>query len=130
VPDSCLSDIAPQGNPADRLGALARNCIAGMRPLGAPELAKLGPGSTHRFPFELRDSTRCLRIAAAGAESVMELQVTVGGNQAEPFADSVRGGLALIPARGPICFASPGSYDVAVTMRGRGEVAGQVWQAE
>ncbi len=104
-----------------------------MQPLAAtPLVGTLEAGAALALPFTVTDASRCLRAAAAGAAGVEELALELRSEDDRVLSvDQLPGAIALANADGPVCASVAGNYRaIARALRGRGEVALQVWQAE
>lgn len=132
-PDGCTTDVTDPGAPEPLLAAVAKSCVADMKPL-APEplLVSLAPGTLKDMPFTITDPTKCIRAAAAGAKDVKELELTIVDRSDRILgADQLSGQVALANPDGPVCLKDPGQYRAVVRMvEGSGSVAIQVWQSE
>lgn len=133
LPDGCATAVPSSLAPRERLGALAQACALGLRPLSpAPRVAALSTGGTLAVPFSVTDASRCLRVGAAAAAGVQELELALVDSADRVLgAAQLAGGVAVANRDGPICVPSPGEYRALVrAVQGTGEVFLQVWQAE
>lgn len=131
--DGCAADVALGASARKGLQLLQDACVSSMREL-LPDVfvVDLRQGQKKELPFTVIEPERCLRVLAAGDDDVLDVGLAIidrlGG---ELSRDELVGPLALIEKNGPICLSEPGQYRAVVeVLRGQGEIALQVYQAE
>jgi hypothetical protein len=131
LPDGCWNGAADAGAAA-LLADLGERCAPGLAArLAAPLVVRLGEGASHELSLEIADPSKCLRGIAAGGEGIVELELILSDARgAELAADDLRGPIALLLPRGPVCLREGGAHRVTLrAAAGAGEVALQIWAA-
>jgi hypothetical protein len=125
VLEGCLVDVDFDAGTAAALEQASALCLAGMERMVTRE-------RDGGIEFRIDDPARCVRVAAAGARGVRAIDVAIvdaGGRRLENA--QARAPFAWVPARGPLCVASAGTYRAqARVTEGAGPLALAAWQAK
>ncbi|MCC6897676.1 MAG: hypothetical protein IT377_01810 [Polyangiaceae bacterium] len=101
--DGCHAGASTQGSATDRARAVAEACAPGSTPLGQSRTFS-GPGELR---LELGPGPVCLRVIAVAEQADADLSLELFDEQGKRRgSDSLPGSIALVGAKGPVCFSS------------------------
>ncbi|MBI3200330.1 MAG: hypothetical protein HYZ29_02235 [Myxococcales bacterium] len=101
--DGCHAGASTQGSATDRARAVAEACAPGGTPLGESRTFA-GPGELR---LELGAGPVCLRVIAVAEQADADLSLELFDEQGKSRSvDALPGSVALIGAKGPVCFSS------------------------
>jgi hypothetical protein len=125
--EGCLLDVDLDAGAEAVLEQASARCLAGMLRLPAVAV-DAGAG----IAIQIADPTRCVRAAVAGTRGVRALDVAIVDTSGQRLAEAQpQTAFAWVPARGPLCVATPGTYRVVARVTdGTGRLVFAAWQAE
>jgi hypothetical protein len=107
--------------------------MVAMAPLSpAPSRFTIAEGAARVLSFSVGDTSRCIRVLAAGAASVHELELELTDASNQSYGRSARQNpYAMVGERGVVCLRRAGQYRASARVaRGSGEIAVQAYQSE